>query len=306
MKVGFIGLGGMGKYIALNIARAGFDLTVCDLREDPVRELEGHGATSAATPREAAEGADIILASLPNEAATEVVAFAETGVLAGAGHGAIYVETSTISPGLVRRIAEKAAKSGITVIDAPVSGGVRQREEGTLSIMAGGEADAVAKAMPVFQAYGENIFHVGGVGAGATIKIVNNMTMATNMVSALEAMVLGVKAGLALDTIRDVISVSSGGSAVFDTMMQKIQSQSFRPEQGTIAKQSLRTVRKDSSLAMDLASELNVPLLASAAAAQAWIAAEARGLGGIEIHALLSVLEELSGVQVQPDEFADD
>ncbi len=306
MKVGFIGLGGMGKFIALRITQADFDLTVCDLREAPVRELVAAGAKAAASPGEAAKGADITIASLPNEAATEAVAFAEDGVLAAAAPGSIFVEASTISPGLIHRIVDRAGPGGIDVIDAPVSGSTQQRLDGTLTIMAGGAEDVIARAMPVFEAYGERIIHVGPSGTGATIKIVNNMTMATNMVSALEAMVLGVKAGLDLDKIREVISVSSGGSRVFDTMMQKIQTESYRPEQGTVARQALHTVRKDVSLAIDLASEMNVPLVASATAAQTWTAAAARGLGEMEIHALLSVLEELSGVKVQPDEFAED
>ncbi len=306
MKVGFIGLGGMGKYIALCIQRAGFDLTVCDLRPTPVAALVAAGAKAADNPGAAAAGADIILASLPNEAATEAVAFGEDGVLAAAAPGSIFVETSTISPALVHRIVEAAGAKGIDVVDAPVSGGTRQRMEGTLTIMAGGPEDVVERARPVFTAYGKRIIHVGPSGAGATIKIVNNMTMATNMVSALEAMVLGVKAGLELDKIREVISVSSGGSAVFNMMMEKIQTESYRPEQGTVAKQALHTVRKDVSLALDLAADRDVPLLASAAAAQAWIAAGAKGLGAMEIHALLSVLEEISGVRVQPDEFSED
>lgn len=306
MNVGFIGLGGMGKYIALNILKAGFPLTVCDLRDDPVQELVTLGATAAATPKEAASSAEIILSSLPNDAASDAVALGETGVLSGAKRGSIYIDTSTITPSLIRHIGEQAKTRGVDVIDAPVSGNVRQREAGNLTVMAGGDTAAVARAMPVFEAFGNNIFHVGAIGSGATIKIVNNMTMATNMVSALEAMILGVKAGLTLDKIREVISVSSGGSAVFDMMIDNIQNRGFRPEPGTVSKQALRTVRKDSALALDLARELNVPLFAGAAAAQAWVSAEAKGLGDMEIHALIKVLEETAGVAVQPPEFRDD
>ena len=300
MKVGFIGLGGMGKYIALNIVDAGFDLTITDLREKPVHELVERGAHSASTPREVASVCDVVFASLPTNEVSEQVALGPDGVLAGAKKGDIYVDTSTISPGLIRKIGKEAEKVGVDVIDAPVSGGIEQRKAGTLSIMLGGNEDSVAKIRPILESYGTNIFHMGELGSGATIKLVNNFTMAINMVSALEALVLGVKAGLSVDKLKEVISVSSGHSFVFDMMVEGVQNRAIEPEPGNTALMALRTVRKDITFAMDLARDLKVPVFVGTAAAQAWTSAEAQGLEDMENHALIKVLEEMSGVRVRP------
>ena len=216
MKVGFIGLGGIGKPMAINIAKSGFDLTVTDLREQPLNELAHYGARVAASAREVSEISDLVLASLPSDLVSEEVALGSNGVLAGAKSGDIYVELSTISPGLVHTIAKKASDKGVAVLDAPVSGGVDQRLEGTLSIMVGGEAKTLSKAMPVFKTFGDKIFHAGGSGAGASVKLVNNMLAGINMVATMEALVLGVKAGLSVETLKEVIGASSGANKVFE------------------------------------------------------------------------------------------
>jgi len=142
MKVGFIGLGGIGKPMAINIAKSGFDLTVTDLRHQPLKELAQHGARIACNAREVAESADVVLASLPSNSASKQVALGPNGVLAGAKSGDIYIELSTVSPEVIHIIARQAAEKGVAVLDAPVSGGLDQRQEGTLSIMAGGDANS--------------------------------------------------------------------------------------------------------------------------------------------------------------------
>ena len=192
MKAGFIGLGGMGKPVARCILRAGYDLTVTDLREEPVQELAAEGANTAGSVKAAADGADIVLASLnTNRASAEVGA----QVLSTAKAGAVYVDLSTITPSVIQRIAEEGEDKGIHVVDAPVSGSIQQREEGKLAVMAGGTVEAFMKARPVLQTFGEAIHHVGPSGAGATIKLINNLTMATNAIAAMEALVLGMKGG---------------------------------------------------------------------------------------------------------------
>ena len=300
MRVGVIGLGGMGRHLAECILNAGFELTVADLRERPVRELTGLGARSAGTPREVASAADIVVASLPSNEASETVALGEDGVLAGAKSGDIYIDTSTISPRVITSIAHAFLKKGVAAIDAPVSGGMAQRKEGTLTVMAGGDAPTVARAMPVLEAFGGRIIHVGGVGAGATAKLVNNLTMASNMVATMEAMVLGHRAGLDIETLRDVISVSSGGSRVFDMIVENVMTRSSEPPDGTIASQGMATIIKDTRLATDLARELSVPLFHGSATEQAWRAGEARGWADKEHWALVGHFEELAGVRVRP------
>ena len=300
MNVGMIGLGGMGKSIAECILNSGFALTVADLREKPVQDLVKLGARSASTPREVASAADIVVASLPSNEASEEVALGADGVLAGAKSGDIYIDTSTISPRVITSIAERFSQAGAEAMDAPVSGGREQRKEGTLTVMAGGEASTVARAMPVLEAFGGRIIHVGGVGAGATAKLVNNLTMASNMVATMEAMVLGYKAGLDLEKLRDVISTSSGGSRVFDMMVENVMTRSTEPPAGSIAMMGMATIIKDTRLATDLAKELSVPLFHGTATEQAWRAGEARGWAEREHWALMEHFEELAGVRVRP------
>ena len=300
MNVGMIGLGGMGRHVAECILNAGFTLTVADLRERPVQELVELGARSAGTAREVASASDIVVASLPSNEASEAVALGPDGVLAGAKSGDIYIDTSTISPRVITSIAREFSHKGVEVMDAPVSGGMAQRREGTLTVMAGGEDSTLARAMPVLEAFGGRIIHVGGVGAGATTKLVNNLTMASNMVATMEALVLGQKAGLDLETLRDVISVSSGGSRVFDMMAENVLTRSPEPPAGSIASQGMATIVKDTKLALELARDLSVPLYHGSATQQAWLAGEARGLAEKEHWALVEHFEELADVRVRP------
>ena len=300
MNVGMIGLGGMGRPLAECILRAGFPLTVTDLREAPVRDLVDLGARAAGTPREVASAADIVLASLPSNEASEQVARGEDGVLAGAKSGDIYIDTSTISPGVITSIAREFSHKGVDAMDAPVSGGMLQRKEGTLTVMVGGEASTVARAMPVIETFGGKIIHVGGVGAGAAVKLVNNLTMASNLVAAMEALVLGVKAGIDVETLRSVVSASSGSSRIFDILVEMVLTRSSEPAPGSIASTGMATIIKDTKLAVDLADELSVPLFHGSATAQAWLAGEARGLAEREFWGLMEHFEALAGVRVRP------
>ena len=302
MKVGFIGLGGIGKPMAINIAKSGFDLTVTDLREQPLNELAHYGARVAASAREVSEISDLVLASLPSDLVSEEVALGSNGVLAGAKSGDIYVELSTISPGLVHTIAKKASDKGVAVLDAPVSGGVDQRLEGTLSIMVGGEAKTLSKAMPVFKTFGDKIFHAGGSGAGASVKLVNNMLAGINMVATMEALVLGVKAGLSVETLKEVIGASSGTNKVFEGLVDKIYLHSAEPSHGQTANQGLHTIGKDVRLANEMAQNLSVPLLLGSAALQPFLAGLANDWAHKEYWVIMELFEQMSGVRVRPPE----
>ena len=295
MKVGFVGLGGMGKPIAANIIRAGFDVTVADLRPEPVEELVALGARRALSASEAAIGADVILASLPTPAASEIVG---AEVVANARPGAIYVDLSTILPSTIRKIAELGRARGVDVLDSPVSGGPGQRDEGTLAVMVGGDAAVVERAMPILRAFGGSIFHVGEVGAGVTIKLINNLTLATNSIAVMEAMALGVKAGIKPETIIDVITASSGASKAWGQARAALETSSVPGPAGPRA--GFKLLVKDTQLAGDLAKELSVPLLGGAAAMQAYLAGEAWGLDGREIWALIEVFEKLADVRIRP------
>ena len=302
MKVGFIGLGGIGKPMAINIAKSGFDLTVTDLREQPLNELAHYGARVAASAKEVSEISDLVLASLPSDLVSEEVALGSNGVLAGAKSGDIYVELSTISPGLVHTIAKKASDKGVAVLDAPVSGGLDQRLDGTLSIMVGGEAKTLSKAMPVFKTFGDKIFHAGGSGAGASVKLVNNMLAGINMVATMEALVLGVKAGLSVETLKEVIGASSGANKVFEGLVDKIYLHSAEPSHGQTANQGLHTIGKDVRLANEMAQNLSVPLLLGSAALQPFLAGLANDWAHKEYWVIMELFEQMSGVRVRPPE----
>ena len=302
MKVGFIGLGGIGKPMAINIAKSGFDLTVTDLREQPLNELAHYGARVAASAREVSEISDLVLASLPSDLVSEEVALGSNGGLAGAKSGDIYVELSTISPGLVHTIAKKASDKGVAVLDAPVSGGLDQRLDGTLSIMVGGEAKTLSKAMPVFKTFGDKIFHAGGSGAGASVKLVNNMLAGINMVATMEALVLGVKAGLSVETLKEVIGASSGANKVFEGLVDKIYLHSAEPSHGQTANQGLHTIGKDVRLANEMAQNLSVPLLLGSAALQPFLAGLANDWADKEYWVIMELFEQVSGVRVRPPE----
>ena len=302
MKIGFIGLGGIGKPMAINIAKSGFDLTITDLREQPLNELAHYGARVAASAKEVSEISDLVLASLPSDLVSEEVALGSNGVLAGAKSGDIYVELSTISPGLVHTIAKKASDKGVAVLDAPVSGGLDQRLKGTLSIMVGGEAKTLSKAMPVFKTFGDKIFHAGGSGAGASVKLVNNMLAGINMVATMEALVLGVKAGLSVETLKEVISASSGANKVFEGLVDKIYLHSAEPSHGQTANQGLHTIGKDVRLANEMAQNLSVPLLLGSAALQPFLAGLANDWAHKEYWVIMELFEQMSGVRVRPPE----
>ena len=302
MKIGFIGLGGIGKPMAINIAKSGFDLTVTDLREQPLNELAHYGARVAASAKEVSEISDLVLASLPSDLVSEEVALGSNGVLAGAKSGDIYVELSTISPGLVHTIAKKASDKCVAVLDAPVSGGLDQRLDGTLSIMVGGEAKTLSKAMPVFKTFGDKIFHAGGSGAGASVKLVNNMLAGINMVATMEALVLGGKAGLSVETLKEVIGASSGANKVFEGLVDKIYLHSAEPSHGQTANQGLHTIGKDVRLANEMAQNLSVPLLLGSAALQPFLAGLANDWAHKEYWVIMELFEQMSGVRVRPPE----
>ena len=300
MKVGVIGLGGMGKHLAVNIVEAGFEVTVNDLREQPVQELVQYGARAAAQRagsrcRFRCRGRVACLQ--PRRARRSPSA--PTARSPAPRSGDIYIDTSTISPKVIREIAARAAERGVAVLDAPVSGGIAQREEGSLSIMVGGDAETLARARPVLEAFGSRIFHTGPIGAGATVKLINNLTQTSNQLAAMEALVLGVKAGLSVDVLREVIPASSGASRAFDSLVEDVMTTSSVPPAGNRPQRGLHTLVKDTALASELARDLSVPLLAGSLATQAYLACDARGWANREYWAVMEIFEELAGIRVR-------
>jgi 3-hydroxyisobutyrate dehydrogenase-like beta-hydroxyacid dehydrogenase len=262
-KIGFIGLGTMGKPIAANIARAGFDLTVYDLREEPCKELASLGAKVAASAREVAEKSDIMEIVVVDDDQAERVVAGEHGVIHGARPGSIVAVHSTILPVTVRKIAARCRAIGVEVIDAPVSGGQKGAEDKQLCYMVGGEVGVLEKCRPVFATSASHIFHLGELGMGATAKMLIQIAVCLNMIAAHESELLCDKTGLDFKMFQEVLHVSAGQSFVLDHWLGRFK----RPEESeTVRRQRAEVFAKSLSPALELAREVGVSLPGTALA----------------------------------------
>lgn len=294
MKVGFIGIGAMGKPMAKNLLNAGYDLTVNDVNEAAVAEMVALGAKEAHTPAELAAKVDVVITMLPNFNVVASCMEGANGVLAGAKEGTVIIDMSSVSPGQTRKMAEKAEKNGLVYLDAPVSGGVTGAEKGSLTIMIGGPEDTVKKVMGIFNTLGKKVYHVGPVGSGDAVKIVNNLLLGINMTAVAEALVLGVKAGLKPKVLLEIIGFSSGRSYALEAKAEKfIMKGNFEPG-FTIDLQY-----KDLELATQTAKDLGVPMYLANLSQQIFENARAAGLGKKDISAVIQILEKLVGVEVR-------
>lgn len=294
MRVGFIGIGAMGMPMALNILKAGYPLLVYDVNRQAAEELTAKGATACTTPRELGERADVIITMLPNGKIVEGVLLGAQGIFAGAKPGITIIDMSSVAPGFTKRIAGLALEKQLNYLDAPVSGGVKGAREGTLTIMVGGKAEVVETCRPLFQALGKNIYHVGDVGAGDAVKIVNNLLLAVNMAAVAEAFTLGGKLGLDPEKLLEIISVSSGNSYALQAKMAN-----FIFKRKFTAGFAVDLQYKDLELATQTAKENGVPLLLANVAQQIYEQARAMGLGGEDISAVIKPLEKLAGIEVK-------
>jgi 3-hydroxyisobutyrate dehydrogenase-like beta-hydroxyacid dehydrogenase len=264
-KIGFIGLGNMGKPMAVNLATAGFDLTVYDIRPEPLEELKRLGAKVARSPAEVGERCDITELVVVNDAQVEEVTLGEGGVLASAKPDSIIVIHSTVHPRTCQKVAEQAKAKGVGVLDAAVSGGEEGSKAGTLTIMVGGDARLLEECRPVFEVVGKNIFHLGDVGMGEAGKLANNLMCLVNFVSTYEGIRLGVAAGIKPEILLELVKVSTGNSWV----AQHWQGFQKMRESYTTGLEGLAQVMfKDLSLALAVGHDLKVSLPAAALASQ--------------------------------------
>jgi 2-hydroxy-3-oxopropionate reductase len=214
-RVGFIGLGDMGRPMARNLLKKGFPVTVCaHVNRAPIEELKALGAAEVKSPGEVAAASDVVLSAVRDEPQTDRVMYGESGVLQGIGKGATIIIHSTITPQYCQKLAAAAREKGVSVLDAPVSGAKAAAEAGALTFMIGGEQAVVEECRPLFEAMGKNIFHLGAVGMGEVMKLVNNLVLFGNMAVASESVGMGLKAGVKLDRILDVLKASTGNSWV--------------------------------------------------------------------------------------------
>ena len=293
-SVAFIGLGRMGRPMSLNILRAGFPLTVFNRSRGVVDDLASQGATPADSAGRAAAQAEIVCLCLPMPATVEEVVLGPGGVRETIRPGSIVVDFSTIGPATCRRVAAALAERSVAYLDAPVSGGPPGAEAGTLTVMVGGDGGAYQRALPLLQAVGRTIIHGGDVGAGATVKLMNQMLAGINLAGAVEAMVCGVKAGIDPRVLYDTISAATGNSLMlqrnFPDLIMK----------GDFANRfSVSLFHKDLGLAQDVAREAQVRTLLGALAFQVFEEARALGLGDEDICAAVKPLERLAGAEVR-------
>src|SRR5262249_38246044 len=227
--IGFVGLGIMGKPMARNLLKAGYPLVLQNRSRAAVDELSKEGAQPAASPKEVAARSEVIITMLPDSPDVELVYAGENGVFAGAKPEALLIDMSSISPVIARKLAADAEKRGFVMIDAPVSGGEAGAIGATLSIMIGGKASAVERAMPIFQALGKNIVHVGDAGAGQLTKAANQMVVGTTIAIVSEALVLAAKAGVDPAKVRQALLGGFAQSKILEAHGQKMLERNFKP-----------------------------------------------------------------------------
>ncbi|MDN4525039.1 2-hydroxy-3-oxopropionate reductase [Fictibacillus fluitans] len=253
-KVGFIGLGIMGKPMSLNLINAGYSLTVFDLNLESVNAVVSAGAASAGSPKEVAEQSDVIITMLPASTHVQQVVLGENGVLEGAKEGAVIIDMSSITPDVARELAKQAEKQGVEMLDAPVSGGEPKAIDGTLAIMAGGKEDVFESVQPVLSGMGKDITLVGGNGCGVTAKLANQIIVNLNIAAMSEALVLAAKAGIDVEKMYKAIRGGLAGSAVLDAKVPMILDRNF------VAGGSIGINMKDIGNVMDTAHDIGVPL----------------------------------------------
>ncbi len=291
-RVGYVGLGIMGRGMANNLLKAGFPLRVWNRTASRADDLVAAGATAGASPAEVAAHSDIIVTCVSDTPDVEDVLLGDQGVIHGAKPGSLVIDCSTISPQVTREIAAKLAAQDIHMLDAPVSGGSEGAAKGTLSIMIGGEAAQFERALPVFQVMGKTITHVGPAGAGQTVKLVNQVLVVGNCLAMCEALMLAQGGGVDLQKVHNAISQGAGGSWMFTNRGPQIMARDWRPG-FTVALQ-----QKDLRLVLDAADELGVPLLGTNLIFNLYRTLEARGLQDEGNHALIKALEALAGFEV--------
>ena len=293
--VGFIGLGAMGGPMAQNLVKHGFSLVVHDIDAAKVERLTTRGAAKADSAEAVAGRVERTICMVETTAQAESVIAGERGIVNAAKPGHIVICMSTIDPLTVKRLGGELAARGIGMVDAPVSGGTERATSGELSIICGGDDRTIAACQDLFQAMGKNVFHVGGLGQGLAMKLVNNMLVQVNTVAVAEALVMGVKAGLDPQTIYDVVRVSTGTSYAFEGRAPRMLARDFAPG-GTVD-----ISFKDQELETAFAKQLGVPVLLANVTQQVYQMARAAGFNKEDGSAVLKIYERLAGVTVGKD-----
>ena len=287
--LGLIGLGIMGRPMARNLMKAGYRLTVLDIDSSAVAALTAEGATAGSTPAQVAAATDVLITMLPDSPQVREVYLGPSGAFEALRAGWLAIDMSSIAPSTARELAEKASSAGAEMLDAPVSGGDKGAIARTLSIMVGGSDEAYERALPILQAMGKTIVHVGAAGAGQVVKICNQVVVAVVIEAVSEALVLGAKAGVDPSLIADVLQGGLAATRVLEMRRDNMLSGKFEPGF------RIRLHLKDLKNALELAREMNVALPAAAQVDQLMRAAAAAGHADYDHSGLITVLEEMAG-----------
>jgi 3-hydroxyisobutyrate dehydrogenase-like beta-hydroxyacid dehydrogenase len=292
-RVGFVGLGIMGSRMAANLARAGYELTVFNRTRRTAEDWVGeHGGSVADSPAAVGAGSDIVVSMVVDGEQVREVLVGEQGVVQGAAPGVLCVDMSTIAPAQTRAIGARLAERGLRMLDAPVTGSSPKAQDGTLTIMAGGEAGDFARAEPLLRVMGELVVHVGALGQGEMVKLINNAVAAANAATVGEALIVAQRAGVDLDALVEIMAKGSGGSAMLDLKASPMREHDY----ATLFK--LEHMLKDVRLCLEEGQAAAVPFASAARARDVLVAAMARGHGDDDFAALIEVLEGFAGTRL--------
>jgi len=291
VPVGFIGVGNMGNPMAGNVLKAGFPMTVFDKSAKAMENLVQGGAKAATSTREVAEASEVVLTCLPASPDVEALYLEAGGLIDLAKPGTILIDLSSVLPSTPRKLEPRAKARGVHFLECPVSGGVAGARAATLAIMVGGDAQVLERARPVLRAIGPNIFSVGPVGAGNTVKAINNMMACVNSLAMMEGLTLGLKAGLDPTVIYEVVKASSGGSKALERIPTAIVPRKFEPGFKVFL------MNKDLDTFNTIAKELHVPVSFSNVAQRYQQAALAAGLGDMDTSVVFTIIEQLAALK---------
>ena len=290
VSVGFIGLGNMGNPMASNVLKNGFPMTVFDKNPKTMENLVQAGAKAAASAKQVVESAEVILTCLPGSPEVEGLYLDPGGLVELAKPGTVLVDLSSVLPSTPRKLESRAKARSVHFLEAPVSGGVTGARAATLAVMSGGDAAVLERVRPILRSIGTNIYHVGPAGSGNTLKAINNMMSSVNALAMMEGLVLGLKAGLDLNTMAEIVKASSGNSNALARVERALIPRNFEPGF------KVQLMNKDLETFNTIARELHVPVSFSNVAQRYQQAALAAGLGEKDTSVIFTLIERLAAV----------
>lgn len=291
-KVGLVGLGIMGKPMALNLLKAGYELIVNDVVQGPVDEVAAAGAEVAGSPREVAENCAVIITMLPDSPEVEEVAFGEGGLIGGLSEGQLYIDMSTIAPATAKKVYEAFGEKGVEALDAPVSGGEIGAIEGTMTIMVGGTEAAFDRAQPIFEILGGSMTLIGPPGAGQVCKVCNQIVVGVTIQAVAEALTLARKAGVDPGKVRQALLGGFAQSRILDLHGQRNLDRNFKPGF------KIKLHRKDLGIALQTSRELNLPLITTSQVATLMDAMIGLGMEETDHSGLALMVEKMAGMEI--------